>query len=506
MSTPLPGLAVSSTAPALDTTWLDWAGRAGALDELGLAIRLLATAPVAADREAVAVARARLLLLTGDLDGARAQLASVGVTSAGPEGPRSWPEAVLVTVQAAAGHAPSLHALLTLRGRAGDAQGAVAVGYLLAAAAQHSGNLELAGDAWHDLAIRHGVVTPLTVGHLAAREVHRRDPLDSGTAIQVVWTQRENLATLEPDAAVDPGPVLLAVADLRSLDDDEGARLLLEAVTRSQRPQPALTEALAEVTPARAMRRHTVLVVAAWTFSLLLVPLGAIGMLLATGASRLWTTYVPLPGLGRVDSQVLRGLRGLRFDAGTGAVEHESASPTGWYGLAGIAGFAAGLAAALTGADALTQALGPSTSRDVVVWLTAIVGLPVLAVLAARAGHRRLKVRARRRAGAARIRDVVATADRCRCWSDVSLVGELAEAYLERHLRAWPDAEGPVEVARRLGTDARLGWCPTTGTPWLGGPIGRGGSYVALRGTVPAVPVPAPPSAPDRAPRSGFYL
>lgn len=486
------------TQQTVHDAWLEWAGGALGLDELDLAQQMLTQLPHDLESEATATARAQVMLLQGRTDAARAELASAGVGTVGPDGPATWAEATLTAVHAARGHAPSMHALLAARSRAVGSD-AVRLAYLIAAAAQESTQHELARQAWRDLAIQQSVVTPLTVARFAAAEVAARDRDDPVAAVETVMTQVNNLTLVDPDPAQEPSPVLAASAELRARGDDAGARLLLEAVVRTQPPHVALTAALREVTPQAAMRRHALLATAAFLPAVLLVPVGPLAIPVVALFRRLWYEYVRLPGLGRVDSDVLRGIRSLRFDANRGQVEHDGTSPTGWYGVGGILGLTAGAFAAVRLSEAATASLGPDPVRDGVLWVTALVGAPTLGVLAAVRVVRRRRVAAGHAARARAERQLLASAGTCRCWTSRTITGALAAAYLERHLEPVTDDAAVREVRHRLGDGARVVRCPSLGMVWVAGAIGRHRSPLALRGVIPTTP-----SAGDE--KVGLYL
>jgi hypothetical protein len=499
---PLPATVAGPVTPAtLDDSWLTWTASADDADELELASALHAALPPEQDSPDVAVWRARLFLLQGRPEEALAELVRHGLTEAPVQGSLTWAELVLVAVRAALGDPASFHRLLEAASlTAGELQSWRAA-YLVAAAAEQLGHQAIADQAWRTLALEHSIVTPLTVSRLAAGEVARRDPLDHDAVTAVVMTQARNLSRLVPPPAEDPGPVLAAAAGLRARGDDAGARLLLRAVVRLNPANPELSAALLEVTPTRAEHRHVAVVVAVTVLCTPLALLGLLGAGIAFGARKLWTLRVRIPGLSRADSVAWRAVGALSFDESSGTVRTETDNASGWYGLAGILGFGVGVFVGYLASESATALLGaPNDAVSIGMWLLGIVGVPVLFVLGARAAHRRFLTSRRRRHEAKEVRRRLAEAAQCHCWQTRGLTGQLAEAYLTAHLEPVRDAPTLAELSRRLGPRAVVGQCPVTGGIWLGGSLGRGGTTVLLRGTVPALPDPAV------APLPGFYL
>jgi hypothetical protein len=382
----------------LDDAWLAWATAADDADELTQAASLYDTLPADLSTPDVATARARLHLLQGRPDDARAELARHGWHEVPSQGPRTWPELVLAATLAAQGDVRAFQSLLEAASRGMGGPGGSQVAYLVAAAAEQSGQTPIADQAWTALALTYAVVTPLTVHHLAVAEVARRDPHDVEAACRVVATQARNLSALVPGPTDDPTPALAAAAALRSRGDDSGARLLLHAVDRMNPTIEQVAAALREVTPEREMRRHRSVVIALSVCAVLLaVPLGILGAGTAFGARWLWNRNVSLPGLRLTDSRVWRSIGTLRYDEASGGVRSGESSTSGWYGVVGILGCGVGAFVGYATSTAASAALGRDvTAVSTGMWLLGLVGVPTLALLLTRRVHLRL-IESRRR-------------------------------------------------------------------------------------------------------------
>jgi hypothetical protein len=502
MSIPFgPGSVSAVSSESLDDSWLTWAATADDADELTLAGSLLESAPSDRHTTDVGVAHARLLLLQGQPGAALAELARLGLTEVPVEGPRSWSELVLVAARAATGDPVSFQRLIEAASRTAGEPQAWRVAYLVAAAAEQTGQSDIAHQAWRALAVTHGIVTPLTVSRLAAGEVVRRDREDHEAVTAVVLTQARNLSQLIPGPADDPGPVLAAVADLRARGDEAGARLLLRAVTRLNPPNAAITAALQSGAPIKGQNLHRAKVVGASLLALALVPAGLVGVLIVWGVARLWARYVRLPGFSLTDSVAWRAIGTLPPQAtSVDGAKASDRSAYGWYGVVGVIGVFAwipiGYSASAFGADAL----GGGSGLEAILYLLGLIGLPAFLILVTRVIWRRVLGARWRRRLASTERRRLAAAGQCRCWQTRGLTGELAAAYGTAHLRPVVDGAAVEVLHQRLGMRASVARCPVTGTLWLGGELGRGGTAVQLRGNVPTDLAPAAEAA------RGFYL
>ncbi|MDP9793232.1 hypothetical protein J2S43_001744 [Catenuloplanes nepalensis] len=470
--------------------WTAWADAAADDDRFGLMLTLLDAVPAEEQDRDLTVRRAALLLHDGRAGEAIAALRGVGVAEL-PDGPETtFGHLVLAAARAAGGDRPAYRWLMVWAGRI---DGEVSVCYLVAVAATGVGDRETADLAWHTLATRYGKVTPLTVARYAAAKVAKRADGDPALAVALAAMELHHLGV---PVDRDPGPALEAARDLRARGDHEGARLLLHAVRRRLPAVPALDAALAELTPAGAMRRHRITVVAMWSLVPLLVlpvvwtvhvPAPAAGLVVL--AARLaWERWVPIPGLSRADSAVWRAFRAVGYDPFTDPTAPPPKDQKGYYGLAGLLGlifFGIPLSLAV-------ERLVPDGAMRTGLYLFVCAGVAALGYLGARRAHHWLRARAHARRREQERHARLAEARRCHCWRMQGCSGEFADEYLRHHLRAEPFDDAPPALRGK----AWLGRCAATDTVWLAVPGSRG---LLLRGAVAPQPKDRPESV-------GMYL
>lgn len=453
--------------------WTAWAGAAAADDRFGLMLTLLDAAPAEDYDLDLAVRRAALLVHDGRPGEAVEALRHAGVTEL-PDGfETTLAQLVLAAARAATGDRPSYRWLMA---RTSRIDGDPRVYYLVAAAAAGVGDQETADLAWQTLAAGFEVVTPLTVARHAAAAVARRD---IGDPVQAVAIAAMELHHLGVPVENDPGPTLAAVQDLRARGDHEGARLLLHAVRRRLPAVPALDAALAALTPAAAMRRHLIAVVAVWSLvPLLLFPVvwtlhvpALAGGLLVLAVRLGWERWVPIPGLSRTDSAVWRAFRAVGYDPFTDPTAPPPKDQKGYYGLVALLSlFFVAIPVSLAAAR-----LVPDGTMQTGMYLLICLGIPALGYLGARHAHHWMRARAHARRRTADTRARLAEARRCHCWQVHTLSGDIAAEYLHHHLRSEPFDDAPPS----LRGEVRLGRCTATDTVWLAVP---GDRMLLLRG------------------------
>ena len=194
-----------------------------------------------------------------------------------------------------------------------------------------------------------------------------------------------------------------------------------------------------------------------------------------------------------------RAFRGVGYDPHADPAEPPPKDQTGWYGAAALLSFlfvagplfgpVTAFVVAITGGGSSTDGSRPVVAGT---WLLLGIGIPVLAFLGARQGHRWWRAREHGRRRDAEQRARLAQAGRCLCWQARSVSGPFAAEYLLRHLRPEPLPPLPVH----LPASAALGRCVTTGALWLTLDGTDPGRALLLRGAAP----------PDAGPPSGQYL
>ncbi|WP_033344969.1 hypothetical protein [Catenuloplanes japonicus] len=457
--------------------WTAWAGAAASDDRFGLMLTLL-DAGTAKDQDQgpdPGVRRAALLLHDGRPADALATLREVGVTELPGATETSWSQLVLAAARAASGDQVAHRSLMAWAGRiTGDPR----MYYLVAAAATGVGDRATADLAWETLTTGYEIVTPLTAARHAAARVARRDTGDPVLAVAIAAMELHHLGV---PVEKDPGPALEAVRDLRARGDHEGARLLLHAVRRRVPAVPALDAALAALTPAAAMRRHLITVVAMWSLvPLVLLPAvfalhlpGLIGGLLALAARLAWERWIPIPGLSRADSLVWRAFRAVGYDPFTDPTAPPPKDQKGYYGLAGLLALIfVAIPLSLT-----VERLLPDGAARTGMYLLLCLGLPALGYVAARQAHHWMRARAHARRRAVETRARLSEARRCHCWQLHTIAGDIADEYLHHHLRAEPFDDAPPSLRGKVW----LGRCTATDTVWLAVP---GSRTLLLRGAM----------------------
>jgi hypothetical protein len=219
-----------------------WIAIADRMDLLDLALQLHKAQE---DPQADRVDIARLHLLSGNLDAARALL---------PEPPQGWtapsdvhfqPEDMLAAAcAAAAGNMVASNWLMAASAVLAERGNPWFGHYLVAVAADARGDKALAAQAWSTLVTRFKFSTELTIPKWAVAQVGHRERLDSTAALMNVATAAFAFKLLPHPVDRHAQPVLDAAKDLVSAGDEAGARLLLELVVRIQPHSPRVVDAL----------------------------------------------------------------------------------------------------------------------------------------------------------------------------------------------------------------------------------------------------------------------
>lgn len=476
---PSPGVDVAAClAPWLATT--------DVVDEPDLHLALAAAARESSDDAVTALA----LLGAGRPDDVLALLGGHPDAQAEPEPrPDTSPVAVLnAAAWAARGNVPAYRWLgraAEVHEEAGERPGLAALAR--AVAADHYGDVPAADEAWAGL-VRLPQHRARTAVRTAVALVARAPRRGTG-GVPLLHALCAAAPLLDRVGASDgPGLVLAAARELAGRGDSHGARLLLAAgahitgdpvLRESAGAPPQGSEALRR---GRSIGRGLLIVVLLLTA----FPLGVLVAYLARQPG-------PDPtGLTTDERAALDGLATLYADPATG--EYRDPSPerrrTAYLGLLG--GFLACVAVvALPWPWLAPLATAMSPDGDLIAaWLLvpvgsalgALVGEPAVERARLRREHRAW-VRARQHAHRVDLGPTTV----CRCWWASRVDGAPAQAYADHHLVASADEAAAAEVAG-LAPGASLRVCPTSGLPWLVGPLGPWRRPVALRGVLAARP------------------
>lgn len=458
-----------------------------ALDEPGLTLSLLERTAGGAATPWETTARARALVLAGRAGEALTVLSANGVRPPDPGAAPTGAQVVLAAAHAALGDPDAYGWLLRLPSQL-DGGGGAWLARLVAAVADARQDAAMSADAWQQVVFLRGAAAGSeALVRAAAASVAQRDR--NGPASS---TEAALLTALEllvgtgplPPGARDPGT--RAAELLRARGDVAGARLLLRAWRGLVPRRPELDAALRSVTPPAARWAG-----AAGNAVVVLTVLAALGLSVAVRHAVpglvislvvfLWRRFGPTPGLTREEALVDQRLSALHVDPDRGVVIGEPSNNRGWYGVAGIGGaivgfVCAGMISATPTGQQWSLGLGAA-----LLWLGIPAVLAAAAVWGARALHvgRRGSTRVRR--GAEEDAARAARASACVCWRAPSLVGDVAAAYAQHHL---VDA-GEATVGALRGGAGRVASCPQTAIPWLVGPLGDDGRWLALRGALP---------------------
>ncbi|MBO1753408.1 hypothetical protein J4G33_16495 [Actinotalea sp. BY-33] len=493
---------------------LSWYHAALAADELELAGRIV-RAPVAGTEHEASrrTSLAEALVLVGRPAEARPLLEADGVRPPQPSGPVDWPQVVLGSTYAATGDDGAWAWLTAKLSDVLSPEWRLRLTRVVAAVADHRGDLPVADAAWADVAELGGTSSPRLAQRAALANILRRKREGSPESIiDVVVGAYGTLRGAAVDDAATRNAVMRTAGALNERGDRAGARLLLRVATgmlprdaametalRRSRPEPsrALLVRLAGVGLATSVAVAYVVVRGAASPQTLGAEIRGTTLVLAAVLG-LVTRLSSLPGFTMPETRVWRGLRSMRYDpvearGGTSGI-------SGWLGVAGVLGAVATMvtiAGVLSGATSDgAWPLWATTGGSMVLWLVLTAaggagGVLVLRQVRGAVGRRRV---ARARAEAAARADQLATV--CACWDSISTWGADARRYAERHLTI---AGPPVPVAV---PDSRLRMCPASGLPWLTGPLGQGERFVALKGALRDVD----DSPAGRPATQGFYL
>jgi hypothetical protein len=457
----------------------EWAIRVDELDELDAATTLWAATsflgPGPGEGPQVAVARALNFLLLGRPHEAAAAL----VESPCVRGDRPDVDAALDATSAALGEEGAWIRLVN-----GVAQfpGVLTI-LLLAGAGECRGDHTTADSAWlalrDDIGRRSGLVLARAAVADITRAIGSNAPNARGRA---VYRNAVALSGVRGGSGRDPRWALEAIERLESRDDSAGARLLAETLTVmvSDPPQRLVAES-ARRTPQKSMRRYrtwmTVGVLAAVAF----LWLGILWVALIAIARVLIDRFVRVPGFTLDDGRAWRSLRPRIVGAGYGP---------GATALSGWAAFAIVILVALASipfAAAVTNA-NQSPLLLMSIWLTALVGVPIVAVFAVQAVWRWWKVTKARSAAQRLTIDSTTDASRCRCWNNVWFSDDSARLYLRQHLLP-VDLEGDLRTVAAVGANGTwVGECPVSHIRWLAWQTTPEGGFLAIRGAQGVAP------------------
>jgi hypothetical protein len=501
-----PGYATSATSEVLDRDLGEalrrWTELADRLDRIDLALQLIEATPQSPD---LRLMTARLRLLAGQPTQALESLGSP-MSESWMDAGTSADHATAAACLAATGNDEAFRALLAAAAGLAETPAAVFCAYLVASAAEARGAQDLADQAWTSLVLRHGVRTNLTVSRWATAELRLRDSVDGVAVLRSLAKVSTALEHLVHRLESDPQPAVDAANGLLCRGDTAGARLLLDLLMRRNGKIDRLRIALAKVTPKAAMRRYRLLT---WTLIAAWMPfiwLGIIWIALSRVGRYWFRKRVKVPGFGRADSQAWRGLSSLRYDIGTRRAQLLGGQVTLTDGILIIAGAALGF---LLG-DAVTSALASMLGiQDIgtslpllLLWLTAIIGVPTAVVAGHRWITRRVKAAQLRRADLVTRRRELNTANRCMCWETAIVADDLARAYQHQHLLQASLSTGALDrLDPRTDAKPQVLVCPDTSALWLSVEVSPEGATLLLRGPMPTKPPTAPGDLPV-----GFYL
>ncbi|MDM7854289.1 hypothetical protein [Cellulomonas alba] len=477
-----------------------WQAAARDLGEHALALQLDEACPSDLDGRSSWTGRSYDLIQLGRSAQARDELLRAGATP--PSGSDlTARDVVLAAACAACGDDGAWHWLLAAAARI---DGGAWLAALVGAVADQRGELATADSAW--VAARgsgaHGRTARVRAGVAIVASRRRDDPQDVGRLVLDVVG-----AAIAADLERRPGVAVAIAQGLLERGDVAGARLVLRT-TLMLVPSSAEVRAALGAVPAR--RPVTVVAVATALAAVLIGGLIAlttvvpapgvrvIGIVAVSLGGALWARRVPLPGMTAAESAVWRDVRGLVWDEQEQRLVPPGNRNGGWYGIAAIAGLAAGTALVAPALAALSALAGSgfaawadSGSAGFAYLAGAALGTAGGVLLVRWAIRARRRSRARRELSA-RAQSRAREGASCRCWSDAWLRGWLAEETAAQHLA---DAQALAVIP---GSQVRR--CPSTGTLWLVGPLAADGLWLALRGDAPRA-APQPDQQGD-----GFYL
>lgn len=498
----------------LEGSQFSWFHAGLAADELELACRVMSEPVAGAEHEGQRhAALAEALVLLGRATEARRLLEAEGVSPPVPGSQVDWRQVLLGASYAATGDATAWR-WLTARLSDVATEWRLRLTRVVAAVADQRGDLAVADEAWADVPTLSGTSSPRLAQRTAlAGVLHRNREASANSILQVVFGAYGTLRAVAVEDAPTRDAVLATAGALEVRGDRAGARLLLRSAAGMLPRDASIRAALRRLRPAAS--RGVVLrlvgsalaVLAAVTFVVvrgtsspetLGTDIRTTGLALV-GVLGVAMRLSPLAGFTMPETTAWRGLRSLRFDPMEGP--RGGAGGSGWLGVAGIVGAVVTFATIAVVLSTLTPTgtwpLWAVTGSAMVLWLVMTATGAAGAVLVMRqvrlvVGRRRV---ARARAEARKQADRRAAV--CACWDVFSTWGPDAQRYVERHL-AVPGPTVPVAVP-----DAQLRLCPTTGLPWLVGPIGEHGRFLAIKGALRDVDDSAAEGAP--AP-TGLYL
>jgi hypothetical protein len=367
---------------------------------------------------------------------------------------------------------------------------------------------ELADAAYRQLG-HLGFVDRRTTPRSAALLMGERDQSDLDVAQQTLNETLQMIQDCSQSVATDPQPLLQTAAELIHRGDRGGATLLLKWASRMDPRGERVREAFAPLSPARVGARRGSVLTLLWLCAAVISGYGIwhatpAALLPIAAVILLWHRYVPMPGMSLVDSRLYRRIRPLRANPVT-------PGETLRYSVIGIVTVAFCAIWAVVSLAAIGSRMGIPWGAlpawiEVVVWTIAMGVVPGLVTVGLWYARRRRRDKEADLESLATQQDLIASSQRCRCWTTPVLSGDQARVYLEHHLR-------PVELPAKIAdlteahSDRRLrtAYCSRTGAAWLRITIGAEGAGYLLRGPLGSSSA-APTEDANTPTATGFYL
>ena len=400
-----------------------------------------------------------------------------------PRGERADTDAAVDALDAAEGDDDAWARLLNSMARSPS----VLTLFLLAAAAECRGDVQSADTAWLSLRDDVGRRTGIVLARAAVADIQRAlaSPRHDARA-RAVYSNAIALGRVRGGLHRDPRWALDAIRRLENRGDQAGARLLAETLSNTVTDPPLrIVDEVKRLTPEAAMRRYRWSLTFGFVVALGFAWLGILWLLLMGLARMVIDSRVRVPGLSVQDSRAWRSLRPRNIGAGYAS---GSSALSGWVGLliyVPVALLAALVAGSVTSSD-------QSYAVIILIWCTALIAIPVLAVFSTQHAWSWWKaMQARTSDGVSEQEDAVDAA-RCQCWNTVWQSDGRARLYMGQHLVPVP-LEGTLSA---LAAVSALGtWvaeCPVSRIRWLGWQTTPEGGFLAVRGSAAAPPEWAP--------------
>ncbi|WP_066583406.1 hypothetical protein [Cellulomonas timonensis] len=459
--------------PELDVEelWIAWVNSANEMDEFVLVSDLLESAAARGHGDGIELGRARAAILAGRPALAAGLLADVD-RSVLTNSELTWRDVTAMAAWAALGDVEALEALVRA-GQHTDGPRKASHLYLLAAAAEQAGQLDLADAVWRELSETTNLTSAVLTPNIVA-DILQRSTTDPGLAAGTLGKAAREVIELIPMPEDSLRPTLDVVARLEARGDRAGAWLLLEAMS-------ALRPVAKGLGPLRKERSSgggwwwerlpgLMAVVAAAVITvagtLRGLPNGfALGsVLFAVAVWKLWR----LPqgrGLSGVDPVVLAAVRRLLPDVVSeipARIRTVAAHITG----GGIGLLWAILVVSLCTELLLTDLYDANRETSDAIIFPFIALCTVIGGIVGPRQLRRLQIASARQLVNTRRAAQVIPAGQCVCVSSSRMRDIKAERYLADHLRApQPDVAAAVPVIPSATLTAHQ--CPLSKTPWL---------------------------------------